>query len=175
MYAESYRFAAETLVRRFADTGRDQDFLALPALFLYRHYAELALKFLERETAIFLRRPVLKLKGHTLAALWMPVLKALEEIWPNRYADENAAVGELIAQLQVADPSSDTFRYPVNVAGEANLPPEFARFDLLHFATEMQAFGHWVGGVADALNAESEAEEEMREIEREAAPREDQY
>jgi hypothetical protein len=171
MYAESYRFAAAALVDRFRATGFDQDFLALPVLFLYRQYAELSLKFLERELSIFLGKEVPKSKGHHLLPRWMTVLASLEEVWPGKYAAENAAVGEIIGQLSAVDDGSDTFRYPVDTDGNPNLAPELKRLDLVHFAAGMEAFAHWVGGVEGTLSAEQEAQDDMAEAERDAAPR----
>jgi hypothetical protein len=170
MYAESYRFAAATLVERFAKTGHDQDFLALPVLFLYRHYVEVALKFIEREASLLLGKPHPKPKGHGIRDRWGRVQPLLEEIWPNNadYKKDNRHVRSLIAQLDVVDPDSDTFRYPVDADGHSNLPPELERLDLSHFAAEMEAFAHWVGGVEGALSAEQEAENEMRQAERDA-------
>lgn len=171
-YAESYRFAAAALVERFEATGHDQDFLAMPALFLYRQHAELALKYLEREAFEYLGRPLPPFLGHSLKPRWDSVEGALREVWPGQYEDEYAAVGETIDQLQAVDPTSDTFRYPVNSAGTPNLDAILKRFDLLNFGREMERFAHWVGGAADALEAEKDALADMREAERDAMPSE---
>lgn len=167
MYAESYRFAATTLVERFHATGHDQDFLSLPVLYLYRHYAELSLKYLARESNRFLGLKPPKL-NHKLMPLWSSVESALTKIWPERYGEDHAAVGQLIQQLAAVDPRSDTFRFPVDKKGAPHLPDELKRFDLVHFATEMESFAHWVGGVADALSAESDVKADMDVMYREA-------
>jgi hypothetical protein len=176
MYAESYRFAAASLVAMFARTGHDQDFLALPVLFLYRHYVEIALKLIEHEASLLLGRPEPKPKGHGIRDRWGRVQPLLEDIWPNpRYEGENRNVRNLVAQLDIVDPDSDTFRYPVDPEGNSNLPQELQRLDLAHFATEMEAFAHWVGGVEGALSAEQDAANEMRQAELDAAPGPDDY
>jgi hypothetical protein len=164
MYAQSYRFAAETLVARFVETGHDQDFIAVPVLFLYRHYAEIALKLLERDASLHLGDAEPPLKGHGLRSRWDRVQPLLERIWPDNddYKHTNAHVRSLILQLDAVDPTSDTFRYPVTPDGAPNLPRALERLDLAHFAVEMTAFAHWVGGVADAIWARQEAADEMR-------------
>lgn len=43
-YTEGYRRAADILINHIDDTGRDQDFLVYPVLFLYRHHLELLIK-----------------------------------------------------------------------------------------------------------------------------------
>lgn len=174
-YAESYRFSASTLIDFFSRTGGDQDFLALPVLFLYRHYAELSLKLLLRDALTALERAVPNLVGHKLSPLWAQLRPALEEMWPGQYAAELGAIAGVLAELDAADPGSDTFRFPVDTKGAPQLPDYLRRFDLLHFATSMETYAHWVGGVADALSAEQDAAEEMRQAEEDAAPQDEEW
>jgi len=174
-YAESYRFAGSTLIDFFTRTGHDQDFLALPVLFLYRHYAELSLKLLLRDALRGLERPVPRLLGHKLLHLWAQLRPALEETWPTQYAAELDAIEAVLRELDAADPGSDTFRFPVDAKGSPRLPEYLQRFDLVHFGNSMETYAHWVGGVADALAAEQDALEEMRQAEADAAPRDDEW
>ncbi|HID3427534.1 TPA: hypothetical protein ACXE0P_002231 [Klebsiella pneumoniae] len=37
-YTEGYRRAADILIKHIDESGRDQDFLVYPVLFLYRHH-----------------------------------------------------------------------------------------------------------------------------------------
>ncbi|HHS8916416.1 TPA: hypothetical protein ACTVMT_005267, partial [Escherichia coli] len=43
-YTEGYRRAADILINHIDESGRDQDFLVYPVLFLYRHHLELLIK-----------------------------------------------------------------------------------------------------------------------------------
>jgi hypothetical protein len=44
LYAIGYKRAAELLLEHVKNSGRDQDTLVYPIIFLYRHYLELRLK-----------------------------------------------------------------------------------------------------------------------------------
>jgi hypothetical protein len=169
-YAESYRFAASTLVDFFARTGHDQDFLALPVLFLYRHYAELSLKLLVRDAFADLGRKIPKLIGHALVPLWAQLRPALEAIWPGEHDLDLGVIEAVVHELDSADPGSDTFRFPVDTKGLPQLPDYLRRLDVVHFAQSMEAYAHWVGGVADALSARSDISAELEREFSEGAP-----
>lgn len=120
-YAEGYRRAAQCLVEHVDTTGRDQDFLVYPLVFLYRHAVELRMK------------QVIKLGGallatgddfediHDLRRLWGAASAVLEAIWPESNADHEAVRG-LLTQLEDLDPDSYRFRYPVRPATKSRQP-----------------------------------------------------
>lgn len=92
-FAAGFRFSAQILVRRFEETGHDQDFLALPVLYLYRHYAELALKDLILDAGSVLGRRQSIEKEHDLRKLWLTARDLLNEL------DLNDADSDAVEEL----------------------------------------------------------------------------
>jgi hypothetical protein len=160
IYFCSFQFAAETLVQRFRDTGYDQDLLAYPVVYLYRHVAELGLKSLLYEASLSFPSAKVDTTGHRLEGLWSQLKPLLLDSFPTE-TDDLLAVEEMLHQFHRVDPKSDVFRYPVNLHGEPNLPETASTFDLLHFADEMKRFTTWVSGVSGALEADRDAEADM--------------
>lgn len=157
-FAAGFRFSAQTLVERFQRTGYDQDFLALPVMFMYRHYAELSLKDLIFECGSFLGRPTDVADEHDLRRLWVIAREFLEAL--NLAGPDADAVEELLNRLGAADPKSMTFRYPVDKKGRPMLPPKLQRFDLLHFSRQMEGFAGWVDGTSAMVEQAREFEAE---------------
>ncbi len=160
-YLAGFRLAAETIVDRFRATRHDQDLLAYPVVYLYRHFAELSLKYLARQASRVAGEPVVVPAKHELRPLWQLVRRLWEDIWPDEDQDALDGVERTVLSLDAVDPGGMVFRYPEDKKGEAHLPKDAETFDLLHFASLMTEFANWVDGVDGALDA---AHADMREM-----------
>jgi hypothetical protein len=122
-YAEGYKRAADLLVQQVIDTGREQDFLVYPIVFLYRQALEVAIKhvlvkgyqLLDQDERLPLR------PEHRLVPLWRDCREILEQVWPKGPKEDLDAVGEVMRQFQEKDPASTSFRYPTDLAGAPTL------------------------------------------------------
>jgi hypothetical protein len=148
-FAAGFRFSAQVLVKRIEATGYEQDFLALPVLYLYRHYAELALKEVIFDAGALLgqRQPVQN--EHDLRNLWRMTRELLKRL--DLEDADTDAVEELLNVLGAVDPKSMTFRYPVDTSGRVMLPKKLERLDLPHFARQMEGFAGWIDGTTAML------------------------
>lgn len=89
LYAEGYRRGAEILVERAAATRGELDALVYPIVFLYRQYAELALKILVRDAGILIDDPEAPINTHDLARLWARVETLLSAAFPDEATNRN--------------------------------------------------------------------------------------
>lgn len=141
-FARAFHDSAQREAHELA--GRDfADYEALPAVFLFRHAAELYLKSIvwnADKLLAFLNKPTSGAPGpskanHTLSS-WLPylnhVLQQLELKWDDKFGPF-ANVEVTLKQLAAADPGSYSFRYPMKKDGGASHDPEFG-FNLVVFA-----------------------------------------
>jgi hypothetical protein len=135
--AEGYKLGAEAIIERAAAGVCEWDYLAFPAGFLYRHYLELRLKEILRRAGYVVNLPQPDLPiDHDLHHLWFGVCnkaackncdkkrahggakKLVEAIWKTQDLTEIEAA---VLEFDAIDPSSFSFRYPVDTAGKKNL------------------------------------------------------
>ncbi|MEK7981452.1 hypothetical protein N5I81_028340 (plasmid) [Klebsiella michiganensis] len=79
-YTEGYRRAADILIKHIDESGRDQDFLVYPVLFLYRHHIELLIKQIVGLALVLSEEPdtdQYKKDNHNLNTLWLLAKKLL--------------------------------------------------------------------------------------------------
>jgi hypothetical protein len=166
-YHQTAKGAIENL-RELPNFGRRgvgiDDFLAYPALFLYRHALELHLK-----NILLVGADMLKLKEEpetpkriwethnvkTLGAEVERVFAAYGWNW-NLGAEQFTSVSDfrsLLQQLTVMDPKSFSFRYPISPDRAPHLP-EGATFNLFTVAENMDALLECLSGAGDAARAE---------------------
>lgn len=152
MYTMGFKEAADALVVRGLET-RMQDFVLMPALYLYRHALELVLKDL-----IYLGQ---EMRGeqrhvwvtHKLAALWSPARAALEEGFPNDDPATLDAMEALVLELGSIDAGGELFRYSHGKDGVRwELPPQLARVDLAHVSHRMHKLLSLLAGGIDGLS-----------------------
>jgi hypothetical protein len=122
-YALSYKNAADALAKRIEQDDIQRHFLALSAMFLYRHYIELHLKSLLIDAGELLDAPQQVPRKHYLLELWHRVRALLLKIDP-RDSDWLRRAGDVIEQFDALDPTSFAFRYPVGNDGESSLPED---------------------------------------------------
>lgn len=153
-FALGYKHAADVLVEALIDRDWVTEVVCLPVLFLYRQYAELSLKGMLVDAGELLYTDDQPPGIHPLVPLWNDLRTRIAKIegtdsggWMNR-----AEV--LIRELDSFDPTSYTFRYPVNKKGEPNLPS--FRVDIGHFRDVMDelemvlnGIAAWLGNIVD--------------------------
>lgn len=119
-YVEGYRKAAAVVVDHVAATGIDQDYLVYPFLMCWRHHVELQLKSLYLHLRRWQKQPEEILRTHKINVLWAQVRPLLDSAYPGENSDIDH-VDRILKQLQMFDPSSEHFRYPVLKDGSYTL------------------------------------------------------
>lgn len=150
--AIGFQFSAQSLIEKFRDTGHDQDFLALPTVYLYRHALEVSMKGLIAECYALQGKSVPVSKEHDLRKLWKTLRALLRTMKLEGPPQDANAVEELLGNVGNVDPDSMAFRYPVDLKGKPMLPAALKRFDLLHFAERVDGLLNWLDGTASMLD-----------------------
>jgi hypothetical protein len=170
-YMEGYLRGAQKLVQHVIETGRDQDFLVYPIIFLFRHHIELVLK------RIILRAPYLierkltdaekrHLGKHRLDLLWQDLKPMFTIIceragWGTPDSEDVAGIDAYIWQLQELDPDSFSFRYARTKDGSPTLPSDLKGVNVRHFAEMMERFSSYLDGIDSATDYLEECRAEM--------------
>ena len=159
-YAHSYHEAGQRLIRHLASTNyRDPD--ACPIVFLYRHAIELYLKAIILSGNSLLRlngKPVVAHKNifqeHRLRVLLKSVRPIFQfsnslDNWRDPRFTSFRDVEKLIGELEEFDPSSYSFRYPVDTTGKkATLPHHFC-FNVVAFGETFDQHARYTSGNVD--------------------------
>jgi hypothetical protein len=152
-YVEGFRRGARHLVEQVDRSGRDQDYLVFPILFLYRHYLELQLKRLISRGRQLLDLEEPTPRSHDLWRLWQTCRTILDQVSPGDAVEELNIVGEHIRTLAAIDPTAQAFRYPVDTRGQPSLPKELTLINLRHFSEQMEAAANLLGAAGDLIGA----------------------
>ena len=130
VYLTGFRRAAERLAELVCDTGREQDFLIYPIVYLYRHHIELVLKSILESASGLLDRALTEgdhktLGRHGLLELWQTVRPLLNPVCvradnPPFPEAELEGIHSYIRQIHEHDPDGQRFRY-------ATIKPKGAR------------------------------------------------
>jgi hypothetical protein len=129
LYIEGYREAADKLVHDVVNSGTNQDILVFPISFLYRHYIELQLKHIIRESRIFLEEGASFPEHHRIDDLWNTANSLMARIIKDHDKSINdyitkvdiQAIKTIITEFARVDPESFSFRYPKDKKGARNL------------------------------------------------------
>jgi hypothetical protein len=144
-YTQGYWRGARILVQHVIDTQLNQDYLAYPIIFLYRHHVELALKDLIRRAPGLIGRPNSQLETHHLGNhrldwLWQDLKQIFDAIaepdWGKPDDADIEGIDDYIRQLCELDPDSYRLRYPRSKRDAPSLLPNL-NINLLHFAQLM--------------------------------------
>ena len=158
-----FRSAAVLLLEEAARARmwNDRDPLIWPALYNFRHYVELELKYLIREfQELDLGVP---LATHRLRKLWPPVAKGFARCFGNEDREPFDVLERAIAMLEALDPAGDGFRYATTRRGESSMI-EDVYLDpqaLLRLIREVEEV---LGAAGMAFQAEAEVIQEMLEL-----------
>lgn len=135
-YFDSYKQAGETLYAAIEASSERATDLAIPWLFLRRHGIELLLKAtLEQVDEIDNHDPRHPL-GHSLSALWGRLWgPSPTEVDHEKELHERCS--RLVAELDLLDPVSATFRYPADESGASTLHDFPDRVDVRVMKTQL--------------------------------------
>ena len=119
VYPLAYLHAAEWLVGSI-DSGANPDLIVFPALYLYRHYLELALKRLISMGCALDSTAPKCLGSHKLQELWNEARPLIEKHTggPDEALE---AVGTVVAEFAALDPFGEAFRYSEYKDGKETL------------------------------------------------------
>ncbi|MBV8575340.1 MAG: hypothetical protein JOZ58_09945, partial [Acetobacteraceae bacterium] len=164
-YSNGFRRAARHLAEQACNSGRDQDHLVYPIVYLYRHHVELLLKAIIEVAVALLGRQLseheLKAIGrHDLVELWntaKPLLNPVCDLARNRpFPTENIdGIESYIQQIHEHDPDGQRFRYAtskIKNAGPRRLPlarapslsPELKVINIRVFAVFMERLADYL-------------------------------
>ena len=146
-YTEGYRRAADILINHIDESGRDQDFLVYPVLFLYRHHLELLIKQiigLARALAEDPDKHQYKKDDHNLNNLWPLAQKLILEVDDSYRPSDFKIVKEVVKALHQADERATDFRYAKRNDGTRSL-------EGIHYVNTRR-FGKKMGEASDLLD-----------------------
>lgn len=98
---------------------QERDPLIWPALYNFRHFVELSLKMLARDTPTLVLGKVPT--THELRRLWAPVRTGFEVAFGAESGEAASAIDEAITVLQNLDPRGDGFRYATDRKGAPSI------------------------------------------------------
>ncbi|EFE3851705.1 TPA: hypothetical protein ACGP6J_004045 [Escherichia coli] len=146
-YTEGYRRAADILINHIDESGRDQDFLVYPVLFLYRHHLELLIKQIIGLALALAEDPdkhQYKKDDHNLNNLWPLAQKLILEVDDSYRPSDFKIVKEVVKALHQADERATDFRYAKRNDGTRSL-------EGIHYVNTHR-FGEKMGEASDLLD-----------------------
>ncbi|HHB9914424.1 TPA: hypothetical protein ACOSSM_004430 [Escherichia coli] len=146
-YTEGYRRAADILINHIDESGRDQDFLVYPVLFLYRHHLELLIKQIIGLALALAEDPdkhQYKKDDHNLNNLWPLAQKLILEVDDSYRPSDFKIVKEVVKALHQADERATDFRYAKRNDGTRSL-------EGIHYVNTRR-FGKKMGEASDLLD-----------------------
>lgn len=141
-----------------APVWNDRDPLVWPALYSFRHYVELELKYLVRGfPELGLGTPP---ATHRLRTLWSPVVKGFARCFGEEDRQPFDVLERAIAILETLDPAGDGLRYATTRAGQSSMTEDvyldpLALLRLIHEVDEV------LGAAGMAFQAEADAVRDM--------------
>lgn len=151
-YAIGYKQAADFLVEHVSAERRNQDTLVYPIVFLYRQHLELRLKQLIGMGNTLLEAPIKdKNLHHGLIPLWKQCRDILEQIHPNENTNDFNDAEKNIVEIDLVDPLSTAFRYPVDKKGKPSLKG-LRHINLRNLADAMDKTAALLDGAVEELS-----------------------
>jgi hypothetical protein len=108
-YRSGYLGCAKDAAVRLLE-GKGENRSAMPVLFLFRHYVELALKDTLAQAGAFAIELSNKKFGHDLSALW----EETEKVFDNYVIEDRQQIRDVVNELVELDQRADAFRYATN-------------------------------------------------------------
>ncbi len=150
IYADGYKRAVDILVQDVLKTGTKKNFIVYPIIFLYRHYLELCLKDILRNSSI-LTDQIPDIPGHHgIGDIWNACKKIILYL---QSAEEDSSIdldiiSQCIREFQKYDPEATAFRYPMNKKGGNSLA-NLKRIDLLNFSEVGDKLSNAIGSLSE--------------------------
>lgn len=151
-YAFGYRTAFEWIFDHWPVAQFNPDPIVFPQLFLCRHYIEIRLKELIQASQKLLSLPDDWPQRHDLRLLWSRLRPLLEQVWPDGPAESLDYAEEIILTFHQQDPTSMTFRYPIDRMGVRHLP-EVRSLDFLELKKAMNQISNFLDACSDGVAA----------------------
>lgn len=156
LIAEGFKVVADRAVEALerGDEARHPDMYFFPVAYLYRHYLELSLKSLYRDTCCFLNweadaEVIIK---HNLHKLWNKTKDALCKCFPQEPPSTLSDVEKVVLQFHSLDPRGQSFRYAKDKKGKPNLENTPRLIDLRNLKNIMDAIANFFNGCDWALS-----------------------
>lgn len=152
-YTEGYRRAADILIGHIDASGRDQDFLVYPVLFLYRHHLELLIKQIIGLSLALAEEPdrhQYKKDDHNLNNLWPLAQTLILEVDDSYRPSDFKIVKEVVKALHQADERATDFRYAQRNDGTRSLK-EIHCVNTCRFGVQMGAASDLLGRIDNGL------------------------
>lgn len=183
-YQSGFRRAALHLAEHVCETGRGQDLLIYPIVYLYRHHVELALKSIIGLACGLLKHELtgkdLKALGrHDLADLWKLTRPRLDPVY--ELAGNTAfppadleGIDSYIQQLHEHDPDGQRFRYAKvkskqpGAASRSFLPLELTNINIRDFAIALEKLADYLDAIETWFDHLADQQAEMLADHREA-------
>lgn len=169
-YTEGYRRAADILIRHIDETGRDQDFLVYPIVFLYRHHIELQIKQVTGLARQLLRDDDSSYSNkvtHNLNSLWETSRRAILQADDTLSSSDFTRVSAVVKALNEADLRATGFRYARTREGGRSL-------EGVHYINTRR-FGDQMAAASDELDAIDDGLRYLLDIENEMLGRENGF
>lgn len=141
------RIERNTQINHIDESGRDQDFLVYPVLFLYRHHLELLIKQIIGLALALAEDPdkhQYKKDDHNLNNLWPLAQKLILEVDDSYRPSDFKIVKEVVKALHQADERATDFRYAKRNDGTRSL-------EGIHYVNTRR-FGKKMGEASDLLD-----------------------
>lgn len=172
-YQDGYRRAALHLAEHVCETGRGQDFLVYPIVYLYRHHIEMVLKSLVSVGCILLDRELTDKKDvealgrHDLAKLWKlarPLLNPVCELAgnPEFPPADLEGIDAYVRQLHEHDPDGQRFRYARTKNRKPSLHPDLRHINIGTFAVALEKLADYLDAVEAWFDDLADRKAEMR-------------
>ncbi len=161
LYVVGYREAAELLVDDALNHRKPIDSLVYPIIFLYRHYFELRLKELIRESRALLRETAEFPKRHEIDELWKEARALLAKVFENESESPDfSEIDEVLMELAHIDPMSFAFRYPRDKKG-GNPLDGITHINIRHFAERVDSVAGLLDGASIGVSHYRELQGEI--------------
>lgn len=156
LMTDGYKKAADLMVEATTNDRYARDTLVFPIIFNYRQFLELSLKY---QLATYGRGAGIgpNWKTHDLSTLWSGFLDMLDRYGTEDPDDVDPVVGEIVLEFAKIDPSSYSYRYPVDTKGNP-IPVSYSDLHLPTLADVMNAVAGYFSGCDGYLDSLSAAE-----------------
>jgi hypothetical protein len=160
-YTRGYKMAGDICVAYVEQTHNDQDLLVYPILFNYRQYIELSLKTIIRDSRRLLDEQGDFPETHNLLDLWNTAKPLLLRVNPQGDRADIRNVESCLRKFDELDPTSQSFRYPVNRGGAPSLPEELTHLNLRQVRDVVDRLGGFLDSADAMLGAYLDTKAEM--------------
>lgn len=160
-YIESYRLAGRAILLQAMSEPSAVDYFVYALVFSYRQFLELTLKEIIEQGNAALGRDETPGLSHKLHPLWAMAKPIILELEPTSERSVLKTVGVQIDELDRLDPDSIVFRYAKAKNGQQTVPATLLRFNVRHFAIQIERIGNFLEAVRMSISAHLEYRAEL--------------